>query len=102
MVDQLHVLGTRFSDALRRARVRIAVNNQPVVGAFNRGCANDLGTSALLAQPVDLPSSNTRYSWDILLLRWVPSAENGVPGTYCQAIQLLECVCLKPGTFGDV
>ena len=52
----------------------INVDNQSVVGAFNRGRAKDRETHALLVQLFDL---QVEYGC-MLSLKWVPTADNGV------------------------
>ena len=59
---------------LRRAQVLVDVNNQSVVGAFNRGRAKNRETHALLVQ---LFALQVEHGF-ILLLMLVPTAENGV------------------------
>ena len=65
---------TRRPEALRRAQVLIKVDNQSVVGAFNRDRAKDRETHALLVQLFDL---QVEYGF-MLSLKWVPTADNGV------------------------
>ena len=65
---------TRHPDTLRRAQVLIDVDNQSVVGAFNRGRARDRETHALLVQLFDL---QVAYGF-MLSLKWIPTAANGV------------------------
>lgn len=64
----------RHPRALRRAKVVIDVDSQPVVGAFKRGCAKDPVTHALLIQLFDLQVS---YCF-LLTLRWIPTASNAI------------------------
>ena len=64
----------RHPDVLRRAQVLIDVNNQPVVGAFNRGRAKKRETKALLVQLFALQVEHGFMS----SLKWIPTAENGV------------------------
>ena len=45
---------TRHPDVLRRAQVLIGVDNQSVVGAFNRGRARNRETPALLVHLFEL------------------------------------------------
>ena len=59
---------------MRRDQVLINVDNQSVVGAFNRGRAKDRETHALLVQLFDL---QVDYGF-MLSLKWVPTADNGV------------------------
>ena len=64
----------RHPDALRRAQVSIDVDNEAVVGAFNRGRAKNRDAHDLLIQLFDLQVSHEF----MLLLKWIPTAENGV------------------------
>lgn len=64
----------RFPDVLRRAQVFVDVDNQSVVGAFNRGRARNREQHALLVQLFEL-----QVEYDFMLsLRWVPTEETGV------------------------
>ena len=65
---------SRHPDVLRRAQVLIDVDNQSVVGAFNRGRARNRETHALLVQLCEL---QVEYGF-MLSLKWIPTAENGV------------------------
>ena len=64
----------RLPDVLRRAQVLIEVDNQSVVGAFNRGRAKNRGTHALLVQ---LFALQVEHGF-MLSLKWIPTAENEV------------------------
>lgn len=64
----------RHPDRLRRAQVFVDVDNQSVVGAFNRGRAKNRAAHELLIRLFDL-----QIEYDFLLsLKWVPTADNGV------------------------
>lgn len=59
---------------LRRAQVLISVDNEAVVGAFNRGRAKNRAAHDLLIEPFNL-----QVDYDFLLsLTWIPTAANGV------------------------
>ena len=64
----------RHPDVLRRAQVLIDVDNQSVVGVFNRGRVKNRETHALLVQRFAL---QVEYGF-MLSLNWIPMAENGV------------------------
>lgn len=74
----LHHLLLQFCEAhpdvLRRAQVPIDVDNQAVVGAFNRGRAKDRAAHDLLIQMFNL---QVDYGF-LLSLKWIPTAENDV------------------------
>ena len=64
----------RYPEGLRRAQVLIDVDNQSVVGAFNRGRAKNRDVHDLLIDMFDLQIC---YAF-LLPLKWVPTAANGV------------------------
>ena len=64
----------RYPDVLRRAQFLIDVDNQSVVGAFNRERAKNRETHALLVQLLALP---VKHGF-MLSLKWIPTAENRV------------------------
>lgn len=64
----------RHPDRLRRAQVVIDVDNQSVVGSFNRGRAKNRAMHDLLIHLFDLQVEHEF----LLSLTWVPTAENGV------------------------
>ena len=61
-------------EVLRRAQVRIDVDNQAVVGSFNRGRAKNRAAHDLLIQMFNLQID---YGF-LLSLKWIPAAENAV------------------------
>ena len=61
-------------ETLRRAQVRIDVDNQAVVGSFNRGRAKNPGSHKLL---IDLFDLQVDYGF-LLSLKWIPTAENAL------------------------
>ena len=77
MLALYHVLRqfcTRHPDTLRRAQIRVDVDNESVMGAFRKGRAKDPVTYALL---VKLFSLQVDFGFT-LELTWVPTADNGV------------------------
>ena len=64
----------RHPDVLRRALVLIDVDNQSVVGAFNRRRVKNRETHALLVQ---LFALQVEHGF-MLSLKWIPTAENRV------------------------
>ena len=64
----------RHPESLRRAQVSIDVDNEAVVGAFNRGRAENRDAHDLLIQLFNLQVSHEF----MLSLKWIPTAENGV------------------------
>lgn len=64
----------RLPEVLRRAQVLGDVDNQSVVGGFNRGRARNREAHALLVQLFEL-----QIEYDFMLsLRWVPTEANGM------------------------
>ena len=61
-------------EVLRRGQVRIDVDNQAVVGSFNRGRAKNRAAHDLLIQMFNLQID---YGF-LLSLKWIPTAENAV------------------------
>ena len=77
-MDALHHRLLKFCDrrpdSLRRAQVSIDVDNEAVVGAFNRGRAKTRDAHDFLIQLFNLQISHEFT----LSPKWIPTAENGV------------------------